>query len=419
MTPRSRDLLVAVALAAAIGAAAFVAAVTLDARFLDPVTGNDVWFEGDLGRVADEMTHRFAAHSRATVHPLFSLVGVTVTYALRLVGASFQVAVAAVVGVSAVAWTATCYALLRALGLRAPDAILFLLLSAFSASGVFWLTVPESAALGGASVMAALAVGAYASRHPVPDSWLVAASAGSLAITVTNWVAGIATAVTALPVRRAVQVLASGLAAVVVLWSIQRAVVPRGDFFIGYSNEQRYLLRDEAGGPVNALRVAVLNGMLMPRLQRWNKPGRGGILTVQNGGLHDSSGIVTAGTTIWVGLVLWGAIVLARHWRKAPAYRPLLIVLGCELVLCAVYGTETFLYVLNVVPLLVAVAACGLRSTAGRQVVRGGAVALLTIALINNAARLREARAYFTPAVAASISSMLAPTSLPSSAAFR
>ena len=37
-----------------------------------------------------------------------------------------------------------------------------------------------------------------------------------------------------------------------------------------------------------------------------------------------------------------------------------MVVLGCELALYAVYGTETFLYALNVVPLLVGVVAGGL-----------------------------------------------------------
>ena len=60
----------------------------------------------------------------------------------------------------------------------------------------------------------------------------------------------------------------------------------------------------------------------------------------------------------------------------------------------------------------------GLESGA-RRVVRAGVVALLVMAVTSNAMRLDEARRYFTPAVAARIVSMLAPTSVPSTAALR
>ena len=418
LTQRSRDVLIAAGLGVAIGAVALLAAITLDPRFLDPRTGNDVWFEGDLGRVADEMTHRFAPHSRATVHPLFSLLTVAIAYALRFVGASPTVAVSCIVGLSAAVWAVACYVLFRALEVGPSDTLLLVLLCAASAAGQFWLTVPESAALGSASVMGALAIAVYALQRPVSDNWLVVASAGSLAITVTNWIAGIAGAFSVLPGRRAVAAITNGFAIVVALWAVQRAIVPDADFFVGYSNEERYLMRAEAGGVVNALRVVTMNGMLMPRLDVTEKPGRAPIMTVQRRGLGESSAIARVGTRLWAVLLAWGGLAAFARRRSVPGFRPVMVVLGCELALYAVYGTETFLYALNVVPLLVGVVAGGLAG-APRHLVRIGVVVLLIIALITNTTRLREARAYFTPAVAARIASMFAPTSVPSSAALR
>jgi hypothetical protein len=416
----------------AIGSLAFVATLTLDPRFLDPATGNDIWFEGDLGRIADEMTHRWAAHSRATVHPLFALLTVPITYAARFAGMSPGGAVAAVVGLSAAVWAAACYCLMRALALGTIDAVLFVLLSASSAAGQFWLTVPETAALGSASVMAALAVAARFTNParqqvrkwpPAPSGMaaeirLAAAAAASLAITVTNFMAGIVAAIGALPPRRAVQVLINAFAIVVLLWVVQRIVTPHADFFIGYSNEERYLLRPEAGGPLRAIRTIVVSGMLMPALATVEKPRRGWILSIQDSGTRTQSVLWMSGTILWLLMLGWGLAALLRNRSKQSACWPLLAVVAWFLALYAVYGTESFLYALNVVPLLVAVAAAGVTVDSGAWVVRAAVVALLTITAVNNATRLIEARDYFTPAVAANIASMFAPTSVPSSAAY-
>ena len=177
-------------------------------------------------------------------------------------------------------------------------------------------------------------------------------------------------------------------------------------------------MRPEARGPFTSVQVAVVNGMMMPRMSTTVKPGRGSILTVQDIRLRDQTVLWMAGTALW--LIVLGFGVYASLARKPGrrGERLVLVVAAGQLMLDAVYGTETFLYTLSVIPLLVAAAAAGLESRA-RWLVRAGVVTLLMMAVTSNATRLREARLYFTPAVAARIASMLAPTSVPSSAAFR
>lgn len=413
-----RDTAVATTLVTAAGLLAFILVLNLDPRFLDPATGNDIWFEGDLGRLADEMTHRWAAHSRAPVHPLFSLLTVSAAYPLRALGLGPTAAVAAVSALSAGAWMLACYALMRALGHAALDALALALLAACSAAGLFWLTVPETMALGSASVLAAVTVGVVASERHIRERWLIAASAASLSITVTNWMAGLAASAMSLTWKRAIQVSANALALVVVLWGVQRVVVPHADFFVGYSNEQRYFLRPEAQGPLSAVKVSIVNGMMMPRLSTTVKPGRGSILTVQGSRLREQTALWMAGTSVWLIVVACGVYVSLVRKPGRPGERLVLIVAAGQLALDAIYGTETFLYTLNLIPLLVAVGGAGLESR-GRWLVRAGVVALLVMAVTSNARRLHEARRYFTPAVAARIVSTLAPTSVPSSAALR
>ena len=135
MTRHASDATTAVVLAIVAGTVCAAAVASLDSRFLDPATGNDIWFEGDLARIADEMTHRWAAHSRATVHPLFALLTVPIAYGLLFAGASPAAAVATIAGLSAAAWIAACYAMLRTLGAGRGDAVLFTLLTACTAAG--------------------------------------------------------------------------------------------------------------------------------------------------------------------------------------------------------------------------------------------------------------------------------------------
>jgi hypothetical protein len=111
-------------------------------------------------------------------------------------------------------------------------------------------------------------------------------------------------------------------------------------------------------------------------------------------------------TLLWCGLVVAG-FGAALQARLAGGYGLLAVVLVCELGLYAIFGTESFLYALNVVPLLVALVSAALRT---RHVwwVRIGLVTLVILAGINNAPRLLDARRCFSAPVAASSASTLA-----------
>lgn len=412
-----RDVVIAIVASVLVGAAALLLGHTLDAKFLHPATGNDVWFEGDLGRIVEEMTDRWATRARGNVHPLFGLITVPAAYVLRMLGFGAKGSVVAVIGLAAAVWTASFWMLVRSLGTPRPDGAIMLLLTTMSAAAQFWLTVPETAALGSASLMCAVAVGVYATKRPLREEWLVAVSAGSLAITVTNWIAGVAAAVVARPPRRALQVSVNAFAIVVALWAVERTITPNARLLDGYTAEQRYMLRPEAGGPLTALRAVGFSGMVIPRLDTVHKDRRGQIMTVQRPPLADQTPLWWTGTLLWGGLVL-GGLVAALHARLAGGYGLLAFVVACQLALYAVYGTESFLYSLNVVPLLVALVSAALQ-TRYRWWVRVGLLALVIIAGINNASRLVEARGCLTAPLGATNASTAASTSAPSSAALR
>jgi len=370
----------------------------LDVRWLDEARGDDVWFEGDLARIFGEMTNRHAAHWRATVHPLFSLFTVVPMYALRSVGCSPLVAMATIVASTAGGWTLTLYLLMRMLRLSRGEAVLFTAVGVTSAAGMFWLIVPESYALGSTTMLAALVLAGLAQGRDVRTGWFAVASAATLSVTVTNWVAGILATLSAYSWRRTAQITANAFVVVVLAWAVQRAVVPRADFFVGYNrNEQRYLFRPETGGSGPILRALFVHAIVMPQIATTQKPRRGTVLTVQRSAIGSTGIIGWIATACWAALLLaggWGLLRSLRDSDRLP--RTIALVLVAEVLLHLVYGTETFLYTLNVAPLLIAIAAVGIRTR--KRWVLALACALVVSGTINNGLQWRRAQRFWSDA---------------------
>jgi hypothetical protein len=394
MTVGRADVCASVVLAAATALASYLSVVTLDARFFDTSTGNDVWFEGDLARVAEEMASRWSAHSRATVHPVWSLFACSGVYLFRAIGVPPVHSVAIVAALIAACWTTLMYAVLRAVRHPPTDAVLFTSIALVSAAGLFWLTVPETFAAGSATMLLALLVAGLAERRPVHEGWFVVTSALTLGVTVTNWMAGILATGSRYPLRRTVQITLNAFVLVVALWSLQRMFIPRADFFIGYSNEQRYLLRPETGGVGNILAVLAIQSIVMPEIDIVEKPRRGPIMSVQRASIGRSSVVWRAAAVMWLLLLACGIRGAVDAWSSSPLVRTVCLLIAAQFVLHLLYGTETFLYALHVVPLLVVLASLSAK-TALRSGAVAAAVALLVLAGVNNARQWHEARAFY------------------------
>jgi hypothetical protein len=380
----------------------------LDPRFTDPAYGNDVWFEGDLPRNVDEMTHRWAAHSRATVHPLFSLFACTGVYAMRFLHIPAPYAIAALISLGSACWTMLLFLVVRSITSTRSEAVLFTAVGATTSAALFWMALPETYVFGSATMLAALWLVVLAERRRIPEVWFVVVSAGTLAVTVTNWVAGIVVTATRWPWRRTVQISVNALVLVLALWSVQRVMIPRADFFIGYSNEQRYLERPETGGPGRVLTVIFAHAIVMPPVEIKEKPGRGQVMSVQRVGLAEGSGLRRVALAAWFALLGIGVYGCLRHFRGSPLLRATAVVIVAEVALHLLYGTETFLYTLNLVPMLVVMAACGTRTRA-RGVVSLLAVTLLLCGGTVNVRALIESRRLFARTVESTITGLIDP----------
>lgn len=152
------------------------------------------------------------------------------------------------------------------------------------------------------------------------------------------------------------------------------------------------ILQEEAGGPFPVTRAFFLHAMVMPVIdripQKYEK--RGWLLTVQHSQPGSASPWGVVAVVCWAGLLgfgVWGAI-------RDRVNRRVVLVLGLslagQLALHLIFGEETFLYALHVIPLLIVLAAFG-SLTSARRTVLALAVTCLVGAAVNNSRQLGDA----------------------------
>jgi hypothetical protein len=321
--------------------------------------GFDAWFQADMPRVLANMVDAGSNHYRTKVHPIASILIHPIVSGLRLLwqGSDLQAAMRFIGGV-AVLWVAGFYALCRLLGTGRIAAACFSLMAIGSAGFLFWFSVPETYAPGSLTILGVLLVAALAAHRPVSDRLIAGASIASLAITVTNWVAGLALAAVLRPWRRALALSAIAFAVVAALTVPQRLLYRFAKFFfLGSREELDYVNLKESGTWLDKLEAMFWSPFSLPEVLSLppEKAQQLPQLSVQ---------LSTAGSGGWIGMAalgLWTVLLLAGAWglARAPQSRRFAAVLGltlaAQVLLHLVYGEETFLYAAHLLPLLMAV----------------------------------------------------------------
>ncbi len=395
----STDALIAavIALLAALGS--YAASSLIDPIALDEQTG-DVFFGADAPRVFANMTDRHSNYFRTTVHPLLPLVMFSPVQLLRTVARLDSIsAVRLYVALAAGLWSTVVFVLLRRIGCRRVDALLFTALATSSAAATFWFAVPETYAFGSLTILLALLFVSEAERRPLPTSWFVALNVGTLGVTVTNWMAGLVATLAFRPWRQMCRIAAVAFAIVLALQAFELVLFSRvRPLFYSLGQEITLYTRPPSlEGVGDAAMTFAVHAMVMPSITlvdnakrpEWPK------MRVRHGLWAWASGLGEIAAAVWTVLLTlgaWAFLSLADHRR-------LRFVLGGtlagQLALHLVYGDETFLYALHWLPLLVLVAAMSTQTRA-RRVALLLCCSMVVLASLNNVAQLREAAAYFT-----------------------
>ena len=357
---------------------------------LDPVVFGydaiDLWMDADIPRVVKTMTDRFSLvlHRK---HPLFPTISYPPVYLIKnLLGTEPLTAVRIVIAGVASVWSGTLFFLLRVIGCRRFDAVLFTLLGMCTASAMFWFVVPESFSFGSVTILWAMALVAFAEHRPVSSTWYVAVSVLTLSATVTNWMAGIIATIVNHPWKRSIQLTVNALVVVTLIWVVQKLVFPSVEFFLPPNTRPEYVLSTLSSGSLNVLKVFFLDSIIMPAIDVTYWPAIFSylpVMTVQdslpgsgtNGGFW---GVLAWG--LLLGLGLWALLFLKQQFRFRIALG--LTLLG-QLVLHMLFGWETFLFSIHFVPLLVVIAALS-TLTRARVVALSLAGAVTVFAGINN-----------------------------------
>jgi len=344
----------------------------------------DLWFDSDPIRIVAALTSRFdQMHFRSSIHPLWSIGVATPFLALvKLVGVKAMVTT--YVGFSAAAFGATIFAALRMLRLGRLDSYLLLGLCLSTSSAWLWLGIAEIFPLGAVSMV-------------IPMIWLAAPRGGhdrwsaplqslvSLAITITNWVAGLLAAFLALGLRGAAQTGMIAFTAAGLITVVQYRFFPQsGAYFNIWTEETVY---GTTGTFLQHARTFFLSTIAAPAPD---------LMDVAKGiqpGDRLSRLQFAPPTFSPVGLAalgLWAVLALRGLWAAANGAVSLQIasfVLGMILfnfALHAVYGIETFLYSLHFLPFFTFVAAWSLLPARGRTIMRAAIAAAIVFGMIHN-----------------------------------
>ncbi len=399
--PLSIDIVTGLILAAASAAAAW-AITGLQDHFvlLINVKADDVWFEGDAARVFSNMTNRWSDHYKSNVHPLFSLFSLVFGYLCEsLLHIKKLDVVRFTIATGAAVWMGLYYTLLRLLGCRRADSVLFGLVAATSAAAIFWTATPETYLFGSATILLALATAAAAERYAIP-AWLdVGVAAATLSITVTNWMVALASLMTRHRLKQAVQLAVNSFVVVVLLMGVQKLIAPSARFIYDVKSETKALIRPE---PLTTLKVMALDTMVMPNIaaEPQEVPTLWPQFTIQRAYAWNFTAWGPIALAAWLALLACGAwaVVTLKSLKKFRLV--LLLSLAGQLALHAVYGSESFLYALNWLPLLITM--CALATLTRLRWIALSLAAVLTVAgAMHNYASLRFALDALAKAAAA------------------
>lgn len=364
MRVKRQDLLVG----AAIGLLTAVITWLLSTRLAFTITHLDVWFDSDSVFVFDQMTNRFSPHNDTNSrHPLFALLVFPPIFLLNKVVGVDRALAALVVLITVSTLSVTgMYAALRLVGRPVGVAVVFTGLFLSSTCGLLFLGIHERLMLGGLSIILCVIAYCLHQRRLLSTTWLTAAAALTLGITITNFLVGAAALLFALGFKKGIGAALKAVAVVVLLSIASRAVFPKASLIldirawplqsIAFSKAE---VQTRGGTVLDKASVFYLHSIVFPAPAIQVKPPPWSdkrFLSLQKGSLRRYSATGYAALALWILVLGMGLLYsLNRRSRQASDLFLITALLG-QFGFFLVFGTETVLYSPYYVPLVLAVA---------------------------------------------------------------
>jgi hypothetical protein len=362
-----------------------------------PIT-QDILFDADVSKRFELMTNRLGGRDhRSSHHPLLAMFIFPPVKALQAIGLGQIQAVKATMALVAGVWTILMFWLLVLWGCRIVDAMVFTVLGQVSASSMFWTSIPETYAFASATIIAGLILTLWP-KWVSPLVRYTGAIAVTFAMTITNVMVGLIAGARRLPPKELWIVGTSAWFVVSMLWSLQKVIFPETAYFFPPSRwwVSSFLETPTLGRITQVVQVLLSHTMVMPEinvipgagLHPFGFPSAERVMSVQRS-LAGTGGVWGALATLaWVGLAGLGA--WAARVAPSGVGQLCLLILACQLALHVVFGPETFLFTMHVLPLLVVLAA-GVAFTRLRFVGLALAVVVVVAGGVNNWGKFNKA----------------------------
>jgi hypothetical protein len=326
----------------------------------------DIYFSSDTARVHSNMHSRDSNHWRTSVHPIFSiLLHPTYQVTARATGAELgggelspdairvgRQLSAAAAGIAA----ALFFALLRQWRVRRGDALVLTALFSASAFFVFWFSIPETYPWGAISILGALLLAGRKPEAPGYTPGLVVANIASLAITTTNWMAGLGATLVRVRWLRTAKIAVAALVITLGLAVAQKLIYPSSHLFVRPFAEKSYVMKAESGGPLRCWTSIFVHTVVAPEaaLAPHSRIKGQSVVSAQRATPGSSGAIEVAAICAW-GLLLAACVYALFARAIEPELRLTLgLLLAGQVGLHTVYGAETFLYAAHYGPLFLA-----------------------------------------------------------------
>jgi hypothetical protein len=358
------DIIVAVLL---VVVAAFVTWI-LNTRLSFTATNLDVWFDSDSLFVLDQISNRYSEHNNTNSrHPIFSMLVYPLMFCqTRLLGIDGITAAFNVLVLTSSLCVLAMYGALRLAGRTLQVAVIFTSIFTASTTGMLFLGIHERLIPGGISVLVCLIAFQLHERRLLPGWTLVLAAAGTLGITVTNFIVGVAALLAGFGIKRGLQGSVNAFCLVALL-SVGNNLIFGGP---GITDVRTWPMQSSLftknadrlethGSIVHKAANFGLHSIVMPvpRIERKPPPWSDTqYLSLQRVGLgpYAKSGYIAL--ALWLVLICAGIFLLAR--RKAPDKLDAVLAMSLagQFVLFLVFGSETILYAPYYAPLLILIA---------------------------------------------------------------
>ena len=350
------SLIITVIISVLMGGLTYHAVKSVPANIYD-----NAYFGADFERVSANLTDRWSEQSRTKVHPL-SAMGLTIpVYVIGwALGVPRWCAMHLLVAVNAAMLAGLLFSILCRTTASLADAILFFLLAGSSAAFWIWLPTPEIFSFGSTTILLVVLMAAVPGIGAKPWSHYVAGIV-SMAITITNWMAGLLYSFVFLGWKRSLSIGLHVFALVTILWGVQKYVFPSATFIIGDKDEIRFLNRQGVAKTTFRFFCAPYAsvGPEYKYIEWMARP------IVRQGDYDDSSPdprclLLCISYGAWFLLLAFGVLAM-READVDIRLRVLLAgIVGGQYFLHLIYSNETFIYTMHWLPILVII--CSLTS---------------------------------------------------------